>query len=107
MEVETAAVETTPVETASTAPVESATPEPGADLEASEGQPQKTEQPDKVDRRQNPDALRKTLKWLRENGGEHSAQAQAIERILGETKSYKTVYPTVREGVASMFRRAE
>jgi hypothetical protein len=51
----------------------------------------------KADRRRNPDALRKTLKWLRENGGEHSERAQEIERYLGENKSYKSVYPTVKE----------
>ena len=52
---------------------------------------------DKADRRANPDAMRKTLKWLRENGGEHSAQAQDIERALGELKSWKTVATNVRE----------
>jgi hypothetical protein len=57
----------------------------------------KTQQTDKTDRRNNPDALRKTLKWLRENGGEHSAQAQEIERALGELKSWKTVATNVRE----------
>ncbi len=58
---------------------------------------QPTDKPEKTDRRQNPDALRKTLKWLRENGGEHSAQAQEIERSLGELKSWKTVAGNVRE----------
>jgi hypothetical protein len=55
------------------------------------------DQQDKPDKRRNPDALRKTLKWLRENGGEHSERAAEIERYLGENKSYKTVYPTVRD----------
>ena len=52
---------------------------------------------EKVDNRQNPDALRKALKWLRENGQEHSKAAQDLERSLGELKSWKTVAPTVRE----------
>lgn len=52
---------------------------------------------DKPDKRRNPDALRKALKWLRENGQEHSERAAEIERYLGENKSYKTVYPTVKE----------
>ena len=51
----------------------------------------------KLDRRTNPDALRKALKFLRENGGEHSQRAQDLERMLGETKSYKTAFQTVRE----------
>jgi len=94
--IETAVIDAPVETTAVTEPAEAS----GETIEESQGTPagqENPDQPDKQDRRQNPDALRKTLKWLRENGGEHSAQAQAIERILGESKSYKTVYPTVRE----------
>jgi hypothetical protein len=74
--------------------------ETGDTAERVAGTPEKTPEQtekDKLDRRNNPDALRKTLKWLRENGGEHSEQAKAIENALGETKSYKATFPTVRE----------
>lgn len=52
----------------------------------------------KPDNRRNPDSMRKALKWLRENGQEHSEQAKHLEAMLGEMKSWKTVAPTVREG---------
>lgn len=80
------------------APVATETPAAEPSTGQTETPPATQQQPDeRVDGRQKPDALRKTLKWLRENGGEHSAQAQVIERILGEGKSYKNAFPTVRE----------
>lgn len=66
-----------------------------------EGEPKPAIDP-KADNRRNPDALRKTLKWLRENGGEHSERAVDLERMLGEMKSYKAVAPTVREAREAM-----
>ena len=43
------------------------------------------------------DSLRKTLKWLEDNGNEHSSQANEIRKVLAERQSYKSVYGTVRE----------
>lgn len=98
MSEETAVIETPVESTPAAEPVETttSTPESGPEATAQPAEKPQTEQ-EKLDRRNNPDALRKTLKWLRENGGEHSAQAQTIERILSESKNYKTVFPTVRE----------
>ena len=91
-------------ETVLDAPIETvASPDTGSESTTEEtplesAQPQKTPpEGEKADNRKNPDALRRALKFLRENGGEHSERAQDLERMLGETKSYKTVYPTVRE----------
>jgi hypothetical protein len=53
--------------------------------------------PDKTDKRQQPDAMRKYLKGLRDSGGEHTERVQELERALGENKSFKSVIPTVRE----------
>lgn len=57
---------------------------------------QPVEQP-KLDKRTNPDALRKALKHFRENGGEFAQAVPEIEKGLGELKSYKAAIPTVRE----------
>ena len=64
-------------------------------------QPESTQSTDKTpvdknDRRMNPDALWKYLAAQRAVP-ENAEHVQAIERSLGENKSYKSVYPTVRE----------
>jgi hypothetical protein len=95
-----AAVMEAPVETqateASTIP-ESTGSTTGSTKETKPAQTDPAKPAEKVDNRQNPDALRKALKWLRENGQEHSKAAQDLERSLGELKSWKTVAPTVKE----------
>jgi hypothetical protein len=56
----------------------------------------------KADARRNPDAIRKTLKWLSEqNGGEFKSQASALNHELGKSRAYSQVYPTVEEARSS------
>ena len=51
----------------------------------------------KADRRTNPDLIRKALKHFRENAADHAPAIAAIERSMGELKSYKAAIPSVRE----------
>jgi hypothetical protein len=55
-----------------------------------------TQPGDRTDNRQVPDAIRKTLKGMRENP-ETKAVAETFAKSLNENKSYKNFFPTVGE----------
>ncbi len=74
------------------APIE-ATPASTPDAQAKPEVAKPEEPQEKQDKRRYPDSWRKTLKFLKENGGEFAPHAQSIHRALGEGFGYREVFP--------------